>query len=166
MPLRFDDFAVVLIIQEDPDGFRTLNDCHPGLARRPGRAARLARVEIRYASGTRIPTGATITCTTPDGKALDLEVESLAAGRRCTSAPATAATPTGRHGQWKGAGFTERVTYDLTDPAVAGRVPFGVIDHVGPRRPMRRRGGLGPVRARRDRPARPRGFADWFTLAP
>ena len=27
VPMRFDDFAVVLIIQEDPDGFRTLNDC-------------------------------------------------------------------------------------------------------------------------------------------
>ena len=37
--------------------------------------------------------------------------------------------PDWTHGQWKGAGFTERVTYDLTDESVAGRIMFGVIDH-------------------------------------
>ena len=39
--------------------------------------------------------------------------------------------PDWTHGVWKGPDFTERLTYDLTDPAVAGRVMFGVIDHVG-----------------------------------
>ena len=28
VPMRFDEYAVVLILQEDPDGYRTLNDCH------------------------------------------------------------------------------------------------------------------------------------------
>ena len=42
VPLRFDDFAVIVIVQEGPDGFRTLNDADPGVPRRPGRAARLA----------------------------------------------------------------------------------------------------------------------------
>ncbi|WP_278258875.1 hypothetical protein [Nocardioides convexus] len=27
VPMRFEEFCVVLIIQETPDGFRTLNDC-------------------------------------------------------------------------------------------------------------------------------------------
>ena len=26
MPLRFDDFAIIVIVQEKPDGYRTLND--------------------------------------------------------------------------------------------------------------------------------------------
>ena len=43
VPLRFDDFAVVIIVQEQPDGFRTLNDATRVWRRRPGRAARLAR---------------------------------------------------------------------------------------------------------------------------
>ena len=75
--------------------------------------------------------------------------------------------PDWTHGQWKGAGFTERVTYDLTDPS--RRRP----DHVRRHRPRRRartscdgaegwglfeHGALG----RHD----PSGFADWFTLAP
>lgn len=35
------------------------------------------------------------------------------------------------HGMWKGDKFTERLTYDMTDPAIVGRAGFGVIDHVG-----------------------------------
>ena len=35
------------------------------------------------------------------------------------------------HGMWKGEKFTERLTYDMTDPAIIGRAGFGVIDHVG-----------------------------------
>ena len=29
---------------------------------------------------------------------------------------------------WKGDNFTERLTYDMTDPAIVGRAGFGVID--------------------------------------
>ena len=71
---------------------------------------------------------------------------------------------------WKGPGFTERVTYDLTDESVAGRIMFGVIDHAA--RALPRRGevdgaeGFGLFEhgalGRHD----PSGFADWFTLAP
>ncbi|WP_231123590.1 hypothetical protein [Nocardioides sambongensis] len=78
------------------------------------------------------------------------------------------------HGMWKGPEFTERRTYDLADPAVAGRVMFGVIDHVG--HAVASGPGLGTTSAtaeghglfehgalgRHD----PSGFADWFTLAP
>ena len=35
------------------------------------------------------------------------------------------------HGVWKGEKFAERLTYDMTDPAIIGRAGFGVIDHVG-----------------------------------
>lgn len=172
VPLRFDDFCVVLILQETPDGFRTVNDCTRTFA--DGRVEQLGwpRVEIRYVSGTRTPSGATITCTTPSGEPFVLEVDSLLA------APLHVGGGYGgdsdwSHGVWKGAGFAERVTYDLADPAVAGRVMFGVIDHVA-HAVARGPGADGPGGAegwgllehgllgRHD----PSGFKDWFDLAP
>jgi hypothetical protein len=129
VPLRFDDFAIVVILQERADGFRTLNDASRIWA--DGRIEQLGwpRAEITYRSGTRHPEHAVIHLTTPDGKPLTLEVDTL------LSAPihvggGYGGDPDWTHGQWKGSGFSERVTYDLTDPAVAGRIPFGVIDHV------------------------------------
>ncbi len=164
VPMRFEEYAVILIIQEGPDGFRTLNDCtrvwHDGRVEQLG----WPRVEIRYTSGTRIPTGATITCTTPDGKPLVLEVESKLAVPIHVGG-GYGGDPDWTHGQWKGAGFTERVTYDLNDPAVEGRVMFGVIDHVG-RATCDGAEGWGLFEhgaiGRHD----PSGFADFFTLAP
>ena len=43
VPLRFDDFAVVVIVQEDAGRLPHAQRRHPGVARRPRRAARLAR---------------------------------------------------------------------------------------------------------------------------
>ena len=115
-----------------------------------------------------MPTGATITCTTPDGKPVD-------ARGRVASSPYPIHVGGGyggdsdwSHGVWKGAGFTERVTYDMTDPDVAGRVMFGVIDHVGRAGARRSTAGEGwglfehGALGRHD----PAGFTDWFTLAP
>ena len=130
VPMRFDDFMLCLIIQEEPDGYRALNDCHR--VWKDGRVEQLGwpHVQVRYASGTRVPTGATITCTTPDGKPLEIEVESkLAVPLHVGGGYGGDSDWT--HGVWKGADFTERVTYDITAPDVAGRVMFGVIDHVG-----------------------------------
>jgi hypothetical protein len=164
VPLRFEDFAIVLIVQENPDGYRTLNDCSRIWP--DGRVEQLGwpRVSITYASGTRVPTGASIACTTPEGKPLQLEVESRLAVPLHVGA-GYGGDPDWTHGVWKGAGFTERVTYDLTDDAVSGRVMFGVIDHVA-RATCDGREGWGlfehAALGRHD----PSGFADWFTLAP
>lgn len=95
VPMAFDEFAVVMIIQEEPDGFRSLNDCTR--IWRDGRVEQLGwpRVSTRYRPGTRVATGATIEATRPDGTPVVFEVESNC---RCpfTSAAATAATSTGR----------------------------------------------------------------------
>jgi hypothetical protein len=165
VPLRFDDYAVIVIIQETPDGYRTLNDCTR--VWRDGRVEQLGwpRVDIHYESGTRMPTGATITCTTPNGEPLVLEVESKLA------VPLHIGGGYGgdsdwSHGSWNNAGFVERRTYNLTDPDVAGRIMFGVIDHVG--RALDSSGAEGwglfehGILGRHD----PSGFADWFAVAP
>jgi hypothetical protein len=164
VPLRFEEFAVVLVLQEDPDGFRTLNDCTRVWP--DGRLEQLGwpRVSVRYASGTRVPTGATICCTTPDGEALRIEVESRLAVPLHVGA-GYGGDADWSHGTWHGPGFAERVTYDVTDDAVAGRVMFGVIDHVA-RATIDGAEGWGlfehAALGRHD----PSGFADWFAVAP
>lgn len=163
LPLRFDDFAVVLIIQEDPDGFRTLNDCTR--IWRDGRREQLGwpRVKVHYAPGTRIPTGASVTCTSPDGKPVQLEVESLLPVPLHVGG-GYGGDPDWSHGVWRGPGFAERVSYDMTAPEVAGRVMFGVIDHVG-RAVCDGAEGWGlfehAALGRHD----PSGFPDWTTVA-
>ncbi len=173
VPLRFDDFAVVIIIQEDPDGFRVLNDVtriwHDGRVEQLG----WPRVAIAYEPGTRTATGATIRCTTPDGQPLVVEVESLL-GVPLHVGGGYGGDPDWSHGQWKGPGFTERVDYALDDPAVTGRLMFGVTDHVA-RATCRAPGndtaappvvGWGlfehALLGRHD----PTGFGDWFAVAP
>ncbi|CAN5683031.1 hypothetical protein BH09ACT8_BH09ACT8_52290 [soil metagenome] len=169
VPMAFDDFAVVMIIQEAPDGYRSLNDCTRIF--KDGRVEQLGwpRVKIHYRSGTRIPTGATIEATAGDGSALRFDVESK------LPVPIHVGGGYGGdsdwiHGVWKGENFTERLTYDMTDPAIIARAGFGVIDHVGravctDSNGIAREGwGLFEHGAlgRHD----PSGFADWLTVAP
>ena len=130
VPMAFDDFSIVLIIQEEPSGFRSLNDCTR--IWKDGRVEQLGwpRVKIHYTSGTRIPTGATIDATAADGTPVRFDVESK------LPVPIHVGGGYGGdsdwiHGMWKGEKFTERLTYDMTDPAIIGRAGFGVIDHVG-----------------------------------
>ena len=169
VPMAFDDFAVVMIIQEDPSGFRSLNDCTR--IWRDGRVEQLGwpRVKIHYRSGTRIPVGATIDATDATGAPVRFEVESK------LPVPIHVGGGYGGdsdwiHGVWKGEKFTERLTYEMTDPSVIGRAGFGVIDHVGRAIcyddssallegwGLFEHGALG----RHD----PSGFADWLTVAP
>lgn len=168
VPMAFDDFSIVLIIQEEPSGFRSLNDCTR--IWKDGRVEQLGwpRVKIHYTSGTRIPTGATIDATAADGTPVHFEVESK------LPVPIHVGGGYGGdsdwiHGMWKGDKFTERMTYDMTDPAIVGRAGFGVIDHVG--RAVCTEGHKPPVEGwglfehgalgRHD----PSGFADWLTVA-
>lgn len=168
VPMAFDDFSIVLIIQEEPSGFRSLNDCTR--IWKDGRVEQLGwpRVKIHYTSGTRIPTGATIEATAADGTPVRFDVESK------LPVPIHVGGGYGGdsdwiHGVWKGDKFTERLTYDMTDPAIVGRAGFGVIDHVG--RAVCTEASGTPVEGwglfehgalgRHD----PSGFADWLTVA-
>ena len=164
VPMQFKDYAIVLIIQEDPDGFRTLNDCSRVWP--DGRVEQLGwpLVDIHYESGTRTPTGATITCTTPDGKPLVLEVESRLAVPLHVGG-GYGGDPDWTHGTWKGEDFTERLDYDMADEAVQGRFMFGCVDHVG-RATVDGEEGFCLFEhfciGRHD----PTGFTDFFSLAP
>ncbi|MBB5911498.1 hypothetical protein BJY24_000365 [Nocardia transvalensis] len=164
VPLRFEDFAIVVIVQENPDGFRTLNDATRIWP--DGRIEQLGwpRVHIEYRSGTRIPIGARLELTAADGKPLEVRVTPrtfMALHIGC----GYGGDPDWGHGQWKGPGWSSSSTYDLTDPAVAGRIPWGVIDHVA-RAECDGAEGWGLFEhaslGRHD----PTGFADWTAVAP
>ena len=64
------------------------------------------------------------------GKPVMVSVDTLGfVGLNC--GPGYGGDPEWSHGQWRGRGWVEGVVHDMTDPAVLGRVPFGVVDHVG-----------------------------------
>lgn len=167
VPLRFDDFAVIVIIQEDPDGHRVLNDAvrvWPAAAGRRPEQLGWPRAQIHYRSGTREPTGATIHLTEADGTPLVLEVESL--GYVALNAgTGYGGDPNWTHGTWRGRDWVEGIQLDMSDPAVAGMVPFGLLDHVARARIGDAEGwGLFEhgTFGRHD----PSGFADWGSVAP
>lgn len=167
LPLRFEDFAVMVIVQEDPDGYRVLNDAvriWPAAAGRRPEQLGWPRVEVHYRPGTREPTGASVALTSGDGSPLTLEVESLGyvalnAGTGYGGDPGWA------HGTWKGRDWVEGVNVDLSEASVAAMVPFGLVDHVG-RATLDGHEGWGLFEhgtfGRHD----PSGFADFGSVAP
>ena len=175
VPMRFADFTLVLIAQEGPDGHRVVNDAVRMWHRHTDRAGQVdqlgwPRYAIHYTSGTRIPTGATIACTEPDGTLFTLEVTShgympLNAGS------GYGGDPTWTHGAWRGRNWSERHETDHTDPDVSTMAPFGVIDHVGSARIVGADGttvaeGWGLFEHATFGRHIPTGFADWSSLAP
>lgn len=169
VPMQFDDFTLVVILQESPDGFRSLNDAIRIDA--GGQIEQLGwpRVEFDYRSGTRHPLGARIHLTTAAGEPLLVEVETLMSVALHIGA-GYGGDPDWAHGQWKGADWSEVVTYDLTDPEVASRIPWGVSDHSARARMTLADGSVLEGRGLFEHASMgrhdPTGFADWMAVAP
>ena len=161
MPLRFDDFTLMTIVQEDVDGFRSMNEAvrvwHDGRREQLG----WPEVDVRYRSGTRHPEGATMRYR--DG--FVVEVETLTAVSLNVGC-GYGGDPEWTHGSWRGEGWVEAAAYDLTDEAVRGRTAFSVVDHAA--RATTSDGAVGhgifehASLGRHD----PTGFADWLSVAP
>jgi hypothetical protein len=129
VPLRFEQFAIVLIAQEDGSGHRTLNDAvriWPD-----GRVDQLGwpRVQIDYRSGSRHPEHARISLAERDGSPITIDVEPsvfvplhIGCGY--------GGDPDWLHGAWRGEKWIEGSVYDFGDDEVAARVPWGVVDYV------------------------------------
>ncbi len=161
-PLRFADFSVIVIIQESPDGYRTLND-----ARRiwpDGRVEQLGwpRVEITYRPGSRHPECARLHLQARDGTPVTVEIETVNFIALHVGA-GYGGDPDWTHGQWKGAAWSDAQTYDLTDPVVAGRIPYGVLDHVA-RATCNGAPGWGMFEHASMGRHDPSGFADWSSV--
>ena len=169
VPVAFDDFGVCIIIQEEADGYRILNDCTRIF--KDGRIEQLGwpRVETTYESGTRRPISGRVSCTLPDGTPISIDLEGKLPMPISIGGGYGGDSDWG-HGQWKGEKFTERLTYDLTDPAIVGRIPFSLTDSVG-RAVWNEEGkepqeGWGLYEHGVLGLHHPTGFTDWFTHAP
>jgi len=128
-PLRFDRFALLVIAQERADGTRTLNEAvrvwHDGRIEQLGWPV----IEVHYRPGTRIPESARLVCGVPGRQPLAVEITCRGFVALHVGA-GYGADPDWSHGIWKGDAWAESAVYDLEDPQVAGRLGFGVIDHV------------------------------------
>jgi len=128
VPLRFDDFMLIVIMQEDAHGNRTLNEATRVFA--DGRHEQLGwpEIDLVYRSGTRHPERAVIHMRDRARKPVTVEVETLTSVALNTGAGY--GDPEWRHGEWKGRGWVDSKAYDLKDPQIAARGAFGVVDHV------------------------------------
>jgi len=164
-PLRFEDYAILVITQEDGNGTRTLNDAvrvWPAAASRPPEQLGWPEIEVSYRPGSRHPTGATLHLGTR-GKGLTVEVETLGmAALNC--GPGYGGDPDWSHGSWRGRAFAERVDVKLSDPQIASRIPFGVVDHVA-RATLDGAKGWGMFEHGTFGRHAPSGFDDWGSVA-
>jgi hypothetical protein len=132
IPLRFDDFALHVILEEDRDGLRNTNFA---IRQYPESSGKLVEQlgwplpEITYAPGTRNPTHCSIELTTREGKTSTLEIEPIV-GIPLNVGCGYGHDPDWTHGLWKGESFVEGSVYDHTDPEVIGRAAFSLWDHL------------------------------------
>jgi hypothetical protein len=167
VPLRFKDFSTIVIIQEEPDGFRSLNDAMrlwPAGSGRRSEQVGWPSIDVKYKSGTRFPESATIHLATRDRTPLTIEVE-LLGNMPLNVGCGYGADPDWAHGEWKGRDWVERVEYDLTDPSIAGRLPFAVTDHVA-RATCNGDVGYGIFEHASIGVHTPSGFLEFFSVAP
>ncbi|MGW5656241.1 hypothetical protein [Streptomyces humi] len=124
-PVRFEDRFLMVVVQEDADGYRTLNDATLLRDGHPDRQLGWPQAEIRYRSGTRHPERAVVHLGGPR-EPRELEVEILASSPLAVGAGYPPADDW-QHGTWQGPGWTDRRTYDMT--AAHPRAAYGVTDH-------------------------------------
>jgi len=132
VPLRFDDFALHLILEEDQYGTRNTNFAVRVWPEATGRAPEQLGwplPDIRYEPGTRRPSRASIDLTTRDGKTSTLEIEPIT-GIPLNVGCGYGGDPDWSHGTWKGDGWVDGAVYDHNDPAVSGRAQFSLWDHL------------------------------------
>ena len=165
VPLRFDDFALMLVLEEDPDGYRTINEAVRVWP--DGRIEQLGWAEprVEYRSGTRYPTRARIGLRERGGRELELDIEPLGPMPLSVGLGYGPDDDGWNHGRWMGESWTQRVDHDLDDPAVEARVAWSMIDHAA-RATLDGHVGYGIFEhfalGRHD----PSGFPDLTTMAP
>ncbi len=165
VPLRFEQFGLLVIAQEDGDGNRTMSDAvriWPASSARAPEQLGWPEIEVAYRPGTRQPSAAKLQLGTR-GKSFTVDVTTLGmVALNC--GPGYGGDPDWAHGSWRGRGFVERVDVDLEDAQVAARSAFGVIDHVA-RATCDGEEGWGMFEHGTFGRHQPSGFDDWSSVA-
>lgn len=165
IPLRFDDFALMFVLEEGADGYRTINEAvrlWPD-----GRIEQLgwAEPQIEYVPGTRYPVRATIGVKERGGKELTLDIEPMGPMPLSVGLGYGPDDDGWNHGRWMGESWTQRVDHDLDSESVQQRVAWSMIDHAA-KATLDGQVGYGIFEhmalGRHD----PSGFADLFAVAP
>ncbi|MEV6574663.1 hypothetical protein [Streptomyces sp. NPDC051577] len=132
VPVRFEDRFLMVIVQEDADGHRILNEAvqvFPEGDDRHDVQLGWPHTDIRYRPGSRHPESAVVHLTDPAGrKPLELGVRILNSSPLAIGAGYPPATDW-QHGTWQGRAWTDRRSYDLSDPTAHPMAAFGVTDH-------------------------------------
>jgi hypothetical protein len=126
-PVRFEDRFLMVIVQEDADGHRSLNDATLVTPGHRDRQLGWPQAEITYRPGTRHPERALVHLGDVR-KPQELEVEVLTSSPLAIGAGYPPAEDW-QHGTWRGRGWTDRRTYDLSDPSAHPLAAYGVTDH-------------------------------------
>ena len=165
IPLRFDDFALMFVLEEGADGYRTINEAvrlWPD-----GRIEQLGWAEphIEYRPGTRYPERATIGLKERGGRELTLEIEPMGPMPLSVGLGYGPDDDGWNHGRWMGESWTQRVDHDLDSESVQQRVAWSMIDHAA-KATLDGQVGYGIFEhmalGRHD----PSGFADLMAVAP
>ncbi|MGI5448630.1 hypothetical protein ACQEVM_23270 [Streptomyces sp. CA-243310] len=131
IPVRFEDRFLMVIVQEDADGHRILNEAVQVFPEGDGRhdvQLGWPHTDIRYRPGSRHPESAVVHLTDPARKPLELGVRVLNSSPLAVGAGYPPAADW-QHGTWQGRGWTDRRVYDLSDPTAHPTAAFGVTDH-------------------------------------
>jgi hypothetical protein len=165
IPLRFDDFALMFVLEEKPDGYRTINEAVRVWP--DGRIEQLgwAEPQITYRSGTRYPTAATIGLKERGGRELTLEIEPLGPMPLSVGLGYGPDDDGWNHGRWMGEAWTQRVDHDLDAEAVQQRVAWSMIDHAA-RATLDDQVGYGIFEHMALGRHEPSGFTDLMAVAP
>ncbi len=139
-PVRFEDHAMITIIQERPSGERVMQDAHRISRMGSGEPAEwLGRPEheLRFAPGTRQVTGATLSYYGPHGaKTAEVEVETLLAFPLLLGS-GYGLEPDWRHGMYQGDLVVQGLKVPPPDPSYFNwalteyAARFTYEDHVG-----------------------------------
>ena len=130
-PVAMGDSGLVVIGQEDVAGHRSLNHAVrlPALSRDEAEAQLgWPRFEIKYRPGTRVPQQAVIHVSDSGGVGSTISVEPIM-GVSLNIGCGYPGDPDWSHGRWMGPGWVDAATYDLSDPTVAGRSAFSMVDY-------------------------------------
>ncbi|MER5775278.1 hypothetical protein ABT144_13465 [Streptomyces sp. NPDC002039] len=131
IPVRFEDRFLMVIVQEDADGHRILNEAvqvFPEGDDRHDVQLGWPHTDIRYRPGSRHPESAVVHLTDPTRKPLELRVHVLNSSPLAVGAGYPPAADW-QHGTWQGRAWTDRRVYDLSDPTAHPMAAFGVTDH-------------------------------------